>query len=216
MLFNPADPYNEVAPHHPGAVGGPLSLVPPGGPPPPPPFPLTPPSFLAPPQGAPGLATSSATTAAPSPPSPTPPLCAGCRLRIVDKFYLCAVESKWHTSCLKCAECGVELENQTSCFERDGQMYCKDDYVRYSLLHFKPQACFFCQISANITNLEQAYFCVFDKFHYSSFWSGILKFLTHQKICSTFEFLSIAYELNGVYVIYNCTLFLPTQSGADL
>ena len=66
----------------------------------------------------------------PSPPSSPPPLCAGCRLRIVDKYYLCAVESKWHTSCLKCAECGVELENQTSCFERDGQMYCKDDYVR--------------------------------------------------------------------------------------
>ena len=62
--------------------------------------------------------------------SSLPPLCAGCRLRIVDKFYLCAVEAKWHTACLKCAECGVELENQLSCFERDGQIYCKDDYVR--------------------------------------------------------------------------------------
>ena len=62
--------------------------------------------------------------------SALPPLCAGCRLRIVDKFYLCAVEAKWHTACLKCAECGVELENQLSCFERDGQIYCKDDYVR--------------------------------------------------------------------------------------
>lgn len=62
--------------------------------------------------------------------SSLPPLCAGCRLRIVDKFYLCAVEAKWHTACLKCAECGVELENQASCFERDGQIYCKDDYVR--------------------------------------------------------------------------------------
>ena len=62
--------------------------------------------------------------------SSPPPLCAGCRLRIVDKYYLCAVEAKWHTACLKCAECGVELENQLSCFERDGQIYCKDDYVR--------------------------------------------------------------------------------------
>ena len=58
------------------------------------------------------------------------PLCAGCRLRILDKFYLCAVDEKWHTACLKCAECGVELEDQKSCFERDGQIYCKDDYVR--------------------------------------------------------------------------------------
>ena len=32
-----------------------------------------------------------------------PPLCAGCRIRIQDKYYLCAVEKKWHSSCLKCA-----------------------------------------------------------------------------------------------------------------
>ena len=58
------------------------------------------------------------------------PLCAGCSLRIVDKFYLSAVEAKWHTACLKCSECGVELESQNSCFEKNGQIYCKDDYVR--------------------------------------------------------------------------------------
>ena len=26
---------------------------------------------------------------------------AGCAIRITDKFYLCAVERKWHSSCLK-------------------------------------------------------------------------------------------------------------------
>ena len=60
-----------------------------------------------------------------------PPLCAGCRLRIEDKFYLSAVDVKWHSACLKCAECGVELETQSSCFEKDGHIYCKDDYRRY-------------------------------------------------------------------------------------
>ena len=59
-----------------------------------------------------------------------PPLCAGCRLRIEDKFYLSAVDVKWHSACLKCAECGVELETQSSCFEKDGHIYCKDDYRR--------------------------------------------------------------------------------------
>ena len=59
-----------------------------------------------------------------------PPLCAGCRIRITDKFYLCAVEKKWHSSCLKCAECGAELENEASCFEREGHIYCRDDYLR--------------------------------------------------------------------------------------
>ena len=59
-----------------------------------------------------------------------PPLCAGCRIRITDKYYLCAVEKKWHASCLKCAECGAELENEASCFEKDGQIYCREDYQR--------------------------------------------------------------------------------------
>ena len=59
-----------------------------------------------------------------------PPLCAGCRIRIQDKYYLCAVEKKWHSSCLKCAECGAELENEASCFEKEGQIYCRDDYLR--------------------------------------------------------------------------------------
>ena len=61
-----------------------------------------------------------------------PPLCAGCRIRIQDKYYLCAVEKKWHSSCLKCAECGAELENEASCFEKEGQIYCRDDYLRCS------------------------------------------------------------------------------------
>ena len=53
--------------------------------------------------------------------------------RIVDKFYLCAVERKWHSSCLKCVECGAELENEASCFEKEGHIYCRDDYLRYHL-----------------------------------------------------------------------------------
>ena len=64
-----------------------------------------------------------------------PPLCAGCRLRIEDKFYLSAVDVKWHSACLKCAECGVELETQSSCFERDGHIYCKEDYRRWVLTY---------------------------------------------------------------------------------
>ena len=106
-----------LPPHHPAHVG-----PPPTPPPPPPPGSALTPTSMAPPLSSSGDLSGSG--------SVPPPLCAGCRLRIVDKYYLCAVDSKWHTSCLKCAECGVELENQVSCFERDGQMYCKEDYVR--------------------------------------------------------------------------------------
>jgi hypothetical protein len=82
-----------------------------------------------PPLAPPGPMSSEAAGEAGSPQHP--PLCAGCRLRIEDKFYLSAVDVKWHSACLKCAECGVELENQLSCFERDGHIYCKADYRRY-------------------------------------------------------------------------------------
>ena len=44
--------------------------------------------------------------------------------------YLSAVDSKWHVSCLKCSECGMELESQVSCYERDGLILCKEDYLR--------------------------------------------------------------------------------------
>ena len=58
------------------------------------------------------------------------PLCAGCRLRITDEFFLNAAERKWHLNCLKCAECGVELEGQKSCFVKNGGIFCKDDFLR--------------------------------------------------------------------------------------
>ncbi len=74
-----------------------------------------------------------------------PPLCAGCRLRIEDKFYLSAVDVKWHSACLKCAECGVELETQSSCFERDGHIYCREDYRRYNFLIFFLSRIFYLQ-----------------------------------------------------------------------
>ena len=66
------------------------------------------------------------------------PLCAGCRLRIIDPFYLCARErslssapqQKWHSHCLKCVECGVGLEDQPSCWEKNGNIFCKEHYYR--------------------------------------------------------------------------------------
>ena len=59
-----------------------------------------------------------------------PPLCAGCNFRIVDKYYLSALDSKWHTLCLKCSECSMPLELQSKCYERDGLILCKEDYLR--------------------------------------------------------------------------------------
>jgi len=88
-----------------------------------------------------------------------PPLCAGCRIRIHDKYYLCAVEKKWHASCLKCAECGAELENEASCFEKEGQIYCRDDYQR---LYGAARVCARCHVEISCNDLVmKARHCVF-------------------------------------------------------
>ncbi|XP_021701490.1 protein apterous isoform X1 [Aedes aegypti] len=56
--------------------------------------------------------------------------CAGCDMPIQDRFYLSAVERKWHATCLQCCICRQTLEGANSCFSRDGNIYCKTDYYR--------------------------------------------------------------------------------------
>lgn len=77
----------------------------------------------------------------PQPPGtpPTPPanaedasgaICAGCGLRIADRFYLQAVDRRWHAACLQCCQCRNTLDGEITCFSRDGNIYCKKDYYR--------------------------------------------------------------------------------------
>nr|XP_027218830.1 protein apterous-like [Penaeus vannamei] len=56
--------------------------------------------------------------------------CAGCSERIVDRFYLLAVERKWHAGCLRCVACHTSLDAAVTCFARDGHIFCRDDYHR--------------------------------------------------------------------------------------
>ena len=60
-----------------------------------------------------------------------PGVCAGCGGRIVDRYYLLAVDKQWHVSCLKCSDCKYRLDSELTCFARDGLIYCKEDYYRY-------------------------------------------------------------------------------------
>lgn len=62
-----------------------------------------------------------------------PALCAGCGGKISDRYYLLAVDKQWHLRCLKCCECKLALESELTCFAKDGSIYCKEDYYRYSL-----------------------------------------------------------------------------------
>ncbi|KRT86261.1 LIM domain containing protein, partial [Oryctes borbonicus] len=70
---------------------------------------------------------------------PTPPtnadeaaaVCAGCGLRIADRFYLQAVDRRWHAACLQCCQCRNTLDGEITCFSKDGNIYCKKDYYSH-------------------------------------------------------------------------------------
>lgn len=46
------------------------------------------------------------------------------------RFYLLAADRSWHGSCLRCSRCSQPLDTELSCFARDGNIYCKEDYYR--------------------------------------------------------------------------------------
>lgn len=57
-------------------------------------------------------------------------ICSGCGHRILDRYYVLAVDRQWHNECLKCHNCAIVLSNQLTCFSRDGLILCKEDYYR--------------------------------------------------------------------------------------
>ncbi|CAF0816578.1 unnamed protein product [Brachionus calyciflorus] len=58
-------------------------------------------------------------------------ICFGCGILIHDQFILrVAPDLEWHAKCLKCYECGQYLDENCTCFVRNGKTYCKLDYVR--------------------------------------------------------------------------------------
>lgn len=56
------------------------------------------------------------------------PQCAGCNQHILDKFILKVLDRHWHSSCLKCADCQMQLADR--CFSRAGNVYCKEDFFK--------------------------------------------------------------------------------------
>lgn len=46
--------------------------------------------------------------------------------------YLVKVSGKaWHTGCLKCCICGLELGKEATCYTKEDKIYCKTDYARF-------------------------------------------------------------------------------------
>ncbi|XP_060707182.1 LIM/homeobox protein Lhx9-like [Hemiscyllium ocellatum] len=57
-------------------------------------------------------------------------VCAACGESIYDRYVLFAVDRPWHARCLKCCVCDLALGSELTCFSKDGDIYCKDDYYR--------------------------------------------------------------------------------------
>ncbi|XP_032669458.1 LIM/homeobox protein Lhx9-like [Odontomachus brunneus] len=56
--------------------------------------------------------------------------CGGCGREIAERWYLKAADRVWHCGCLRCCHCRVPLAAELTCFARDGNIYCKEDYCR--------------------------------------------------------------------------------------
>ena len=56
--------------------------------------------------------------------------CAGCSRPILDRFLLHFLDKTWHSSCVKCQVCRRLLDEK--CFYKEGKIYCRDDFYRYS------------------------------------------------------------------------------------
>uniref|UniRef100_A0A182JUB7 Arrowhead n=1 Tax=Anopheles christyi TaxID=43041 RepID=A0A182JUB7_9DIPT len=56
--------------------------------------------------------------------------CGSCTEPITDRYIFEVNGSAWHGSCLRCTVCFCPLDRQVSCYLRDGDMYCKSDYIK--------------------------------------------------------------------------------------
>ncbi|XP_032872801.1 LIM/homeobox protein Lhx2-like [Amblyraja radiata] len=57
-------------------------------------------------------------------------VCAGCGEPIFDRYVVFAVDKPWHGRCLKCCVCHLILGSELTCFSKDRDIYCKEDYYR--------------------------------------------------------------------------------------
>ena len=60
------------------------------------------------------------------------PRCCGCEQQILDRYLLTLLpDQQWHCGCLRCVECGRELDESAGvCFVRGDRTFCKPDYTR--------------------------------------------------------------------------------------
>lgn len=58
-------------------------------------------------------------------------ICESCQEVIADRYFLHVNGGCWHADCLRCCVCYSSLEQEDSCFVKEDNIYCKQDYIRY-------------------------------------------------------------------------------------
>ncbi|CAH8458547.1 unnamed protein product [Dicrocoelium dendriticum] len=72
--------------------------------------------------------------------------CSGCRNQIMQDRCLGLSDGQlWHMDCLSCIQCGRPLQEESSCFYRLGNVYCKEDYIRLFGSSRKSVSCAACR-----------------------------------------------------------------------
>ncbi|XP_055334584.1 LIM/homeobox protein Awh-like isoform X2 [Paramacrobiotus metropolitanus] len=56
-------------------------------------------------------------------------VCSSCTGLIVDRYMLQVEDKFYHLDCLRCASCQKSLGSDRSCFVKNNNVYCKQDYV---------------------------------------------------------------------------------------
>ncbi|KAG8141942.1 hypothetical protein E2320_006598 [Naja naja] len=55
-------------------------------------------------------------------------VCSSCGLEIVDRYLLKVNNLTWHARCLECSVCRTPLRQQSSCYVKNQEIFCKVDY----------------------------------------------------------------------------------------
>ena len=114
--------------------------------------------------------------------------CKGCGLFINDQYIFKVLPDMfWHERCLQCAECHCKLNENTTCFVKNGRAYCKSDYAR--LFFSSPVNCDKCGHAIKQNDLIMK--SRSKTYHYECFCCGAC----HKKLVAGDEYQMVNNEL---------------------
>ena len=61
-------------------------------------------------------------------------VCSSCAEFINDQILLSVNSQYWHSHCLRCSQCSIQLDTHPTCYVKAETLYCKSCYNRYDAL----------------------------------------------------------------------------------